>query len=272
VAAPRIFCITAPDAGVAAVIRRGPSEWCHLGCWDFTNHAYEPGSWLHGTIYPQRCDVSPDGTLFSCLILKAGATWAAGQTYVAVSRLPWLAALAAWRTDGTWSRGAHFVDDRDVWDVGEPDVGDSAPIRRDFGLAVARATSFAVERRRGWVESPGTPPRAADDVWDVRREVTMQKASPRDPEAVLTVRGGYAAHRELQPTKAGLPGYTFGHGTRAQELGDVWWADWSNDGDLLVSTTDGKLQTRKDDGRTVKWEQDLAGMTPDPAAPPPQPG
>jgi hypothetical protein len=59
--APRIYCIPATRAPVAAVLARGPSDWVRLGRWDLEHDEYEHGAWLAGTVYPQRCDLSPDG-------------------------------------------------------------------------------------------------------------------------------------------------------------------------------------------------------------------
>jgi hypothetical protein len=64
---------------------------------------------------------------------------------VAISRLPWLHALAAWRTNGTWTRGAHFVGDPAVREVGPPDHGSVPYDRLGAGLAVTRPASYAVE-------------------------------------------------------------------------------------------------------------------------------
>ena len=75
---PRIFGIIALHAPVVAVIRRGPSDWMHVSRWDLETPAYEPGAWLRGTIYPQRCDLSPDGRWFSYFALKASAEWELG--------------------------------------------------------------------------------------------------------------------------------------------------------------------------------------------------
>ncbi|HVD29548.1 MAG TPA: hypothetical protein VNC79_13760, partial [Mycobacteriales bacterium] len=59
---PRLFGIPARDAPVVAVLRRGPSAWAQVGRWDVgSTPSYQPGSWLRGTLYPQRCDLSPDG-------------------------------------------------------------------------------------------------------------------------------------------------------------------------------------------------------------------
>jgi hypothetical protein len=92
---PRIVGIPASRAPVVAVIRRGPSAWDASRPLGRRNAAYEPGEWLRGTTYPQRCDVSPDGRWFAYFAMKQAGEWELGATYVAISRLPWLTALAA---------------------------------------------------------------------------------------------------------------------------------------------------------------------------------
>jgi hypothetical protein len=37
------------------------ANWTHVERWDVAAGSYEPGVWLHGRLYPQRCDLSPDG-------------------------------------------------------------------------------------------------------------------------------------------------------------------------------------------------------------------
>jgi hypothetical protein len=265
---PRVFCVPASDAPIVAVIRRGPSEWCHIGRWDYEQDSYEPGSWLHGVIYPQRCDLSPDGRWFCYFTLKKHADWPASNAYLAISRLPWLTALAAWGVGNTWTRGAHFVFDRSVWEWGDPDIGDAGPCREKHGLAYVRPGTFAVERRRGWTETADTPPRRDDDMWDQHRQVRMQKPCPTDPTRLLRVDGWHAAHRTLEPKRFSPPQYMLDDGSGPRTLAGVWWADWSRGGDLLVTTEDGRLQRRSPDGATVDWERDLSVMAPDPKPPP----
>lgn len=255
----RLFGIPAGDADVVAVLRRGPSGWSNLGRWDVVRESYEPGAWLHGVLYPQRCDLSPDGRWFLGFVVGAARPdWAPGNTYVVLSRLPWLTALAAWGTGGTWSRGASFAE-RGTDEVGAPDVGDVAPL--GFGLAVTRVASFAVERRRGWHESDDSPPRGENDVWDEQRaeHVRMEKRQPGG-KALLSVAGRYAAFRSGHPgrieyTLDGIP------------LPEVQWADWSRDGRLLVATTSGRLEIRDPGG--IAWATDLSPLTPDPQPAPP---
>ncbi len=97
---PRLVGNPARAASVVAVLRRGPSDWTHVARWDVDALTYVSGSWLHGTLYPQRCAVSPDGRWLCYVALKTGGRWSAGSTYVAVSRLPWLTAPAAWAPAG----------------------------------------------------------------------------------------------------------------------------------------------------------------------------
>jgi len=77
----RVFGIGATAADVVAVLRRGPSGWCHVGRWDIAARRYEPGSWLHGTLYPQRCDLSADGRYLCYFAFKGDSTWELGATY-----------------------------------------------------------------------------------------------------------------------------------------------------------------------------------------------
>lgn len=264
---PRLFGIPARDAPVVAVLRRGPSDWCQIGRWDVgAQPAYQPGSWVRATLYPQRCDLSPDGRWLCYFTLRRRADWQAGPTYVAVSRLPWATALAAWGSCGTWTRGMHFVDPA-VHEAGRPDEGDDEPLRRSHGLAYTRPISFAVERRRGWAETSDSPPRREHDMWDERRapRVTLQKLRPGGGPT-LQVSGMFAAFREFDTGRYGEPTYRL-VGDDPAELPGVLWADWAPDGRLLVATVDGQLQVR-DEGR-VTWEADLSALSPDPQPAPP---
>jgi hypothetical protein len=270
---PRLFGIPASAADVVGVIRRGPSAWCAVGRWDVRAGTYDHGAWLRGTIYPQRCDVSPDGSWLVYFALQPSAAWDLGWTFVAVSRLPWLHALAAWGTDGTWSRGCHFVAEASSRVDGEPEHGSLPYDLLGAGLALTGASSYAVERRRGWSEAPGAPPRDPSDVWDERRADTlrMTKAQPGSSGAVrLEVTGRQAAFRS--GASGGRARYSVADGGGRLELPDVQWADWASDGSLLVATRSGRLETRG----AASWANpdavvaDLAAAEPAPAAPPPE--
>jgi hypothetical protein len=264
---PRLYGIPAARAPLVAVLRRGPSDWSHVGRWDVARGLYEPGAWIRSNLYPQRCDLSPDGRWLCYFTLRGKAAWRAGTTYIAISRLPWLTALAAWATCGTWTRGAHFTETPGLTTLGAPSEGDIAPCLDTFGLAVTRPASFAVERRRGWTETADTQPREPGDMWDQRRPVTMEKARPKTEGAVrLAVHGWFAAFR------SGTPGetlYAIVEAGRQRWLTGAQWADWDAEGRLLVATEEGRLQIRDGaDAATLVWEHDVTGLAPAPTAPP----
>ncbi|CAK6694314.1 hypothetical protein BBFGKLBO_01618 [Synechococcus sp. CBW1107] len=167
---PRIYCIPATEAPVIAVFRRGPSNWSHVGRWDLAERRYEPGAWFRGRIFPRRSDLSPDGRFLSYFAHKPSAIWEYGETYVAVSKLPWLTALAALRTCGTWTRGFYFTEDQDNQIL----QGRQLPI--PYGLAPIPVVQFANERRRGWTETEDSPRRAQDDAGDHPRNARIWNA------------------------------------------------------------------------------------------------
>jgi hypothetical protein len=262
---PRIYCIPATGAPVAAVLRRGPSRWSHVGRWDLAAGRYEPGAWLRGRIFPRRSDLSPDGRLLCSFAHKPGARWEHGDAYVAVSKLPWLTALHAFGTCGTWTRGYSFSED------GRSDDAADAGLPIPWGLRSIPAVQFATERRRGWEETPDCPPRVAGDAWDQRRNARMCKRQPRG-ERVLYVQSLGWAGGEFGVGQAvdGLRvRYSLESGGGIEALDDVQWADWDREGRLLVATRAGSLQVRNLDASRLEFEEDLSGLEPDPAPAPP---
>lgn len=263
---PRIYCITATDVPIVAVFRRGPTNWSHVGKWDLTRLRYEPGAWLHARIFPRRCDLSPDGRFLSYFAHKPSATWELGEAYVAVSKLPWLTALHAFATCGTWTRGYSFTKNTSGNDTEVPDL----PI--PYRLQSIPLLQFATERCRGWEEAPDCPPRHPRDMWDIRRNARMQKRQP----------GG---HRLLCVESIGLAGGEFGKEQavdglqvhysleadgRLTLLDDCQWADWDRDGRLLVATRTGKLQVRRmnSEHEETVFDKDLTRLDPTPTPAP----
>ena len=265
---PRIFCIPATEVPVLAVLRRGPSDWFHVGRWDVGTWSYEPGAWFRGRLFPQKCDLSPDGRWLAYSAHKPGADWEAGEIYEAISRLPWLHALAAWEAGTTYTRGIRFDPELMTSNVGAPDVGDAAPCLRRFGLRINRPHQFAVERRRGWVETPDTPERDESDAWDERRDVRMRKGQP-EGAAVLHVEGSFAGFRD-SPEYRDPPSYWIRQADDLVALEGVQWADWTASGGLLTATLEGRLRAMEwsDGPGSLLFEEDLGGLRPDPSPPP----
>lgn len=261
---PRIFCIPATAAPILAVLRRGPSGWFHVGRWNVEEWTYEPGAWFRGRLFPQKCDLSPDGRWLAYSAQKPSAQWPAETIYEAISRLPWLHALAAWSAGSTYTRGIRFDSEATTSDLGSPDVGDLAPCLRRYGLRVNGAHQFAVERRRGWVETEDSPPRDPDDLWDEKREVRMSKPQPSGA-AVLKVEGSYAAFRD---DPQGREPACYGVVQRGDitVLEGVQWADWAASGVLLTATLEGRLEAHDWSGGAGRrlFREDLSSLRPAP--------
>jgi hypothetical protein len=281
VPAPRLFGIAATEADVVAVLRRGPSGWTHVARWDVSpgcpdRQRFEPGAWVRSHLYQQSCDLSPDGRWLCYFTLDGNADWPPGTTYVAVSRLPWVTALAAWGTQGTYTGGAHFVTDG-PGDWPAPDVGTVEPLLRRYGLATTVSLSFAVERRRGWIELPDALvpiPERSRRTRPKRRPVAGRPRPGGGSPVWLTACGAFAALRQgpRRPDGADYALRDAPDDPAGRPLPGVEWADWSRDGRLLVATDDGHLQIRDGDGRAVRWDLDLTPLHPDPQPPPPEAG
>lgn len=265
-AAPRVYCILATDAPVVAVFRRGPTHWSHVGRWDLAQRRYEPGAWLHGRIFPRRSDLSPDGRLLCYFAHKSGATWEHGEAYVAISMLPWLTALQAFGTCGTWTRGYYFNEDGDC--------DDAVPVKLPvpYGVRSIPAVQFASERRRGWEEAADCPPRDPEDIWDQRRNARMQKCQPGGKRTLCVESVGWAGGEfGVDQAVDGLRvRYSLESEKNVEFLDDLQWADWDREGRLLVATRSGNLQIRNVTGDhfEILFEEDLSILEPNPTPAP----
>ncbi|BBB67599.1 hypothetical protein UNDYM_3346 [Undibacterium sp. YM2] len=110
---PRLFVIFAKEAHVAAIFARGPTNWFHVIRWDTRNDVFESGAWMRGRLYPQRCDLSPDGELLLYFVFQKRRGYTSYESsWTAVSRLPWLHALGLWPQGHTWGGGGYFITNR----------------------------------------------------------------------------------------------------------------------------------------------------------------
>ena len=263
---PRIYCIPASEAPVVAVFRRGPTNWSHVGRWDLAAGRYEPGAWLRGRIFPRRSDLSPDGRLLCYFAHKPTAKWDQGEAYVALSKLPWLTALHAFSTCGTWTRGFFFTED------GGFDNFQDAKLPISYGLRSIPLVQFANERRRAWEETRDSPSRDPKDVWDQHRNSRMQKCQPLGNRVLYVESVGWAGGEfGVNQAVDGLRvRYSLESDGNFKQLDELQWADWDRKGQLLVATRSGKLQVwnLNDDGPEISFEQDLSLLEPNPTPAP----
>jgi len=110
---PRLFVLTARDCGQAVVLRRGPARAVATIGWNREDDSFQVGQWLKGRIYEHRSDLSPDGHHLIVFAGKGGTHW-----WTAVSRAPWLTAIALLPQDSTWCGGGAFAAPGEVWTNG----------------------------------------------------------------------------------------------------------------------------------------------------------
>jgi hypothetical protein len=247
---PQLYAIRATAAPIAVVFaHRGP--WFMIARWNLNANKVEPGTWFRGKIYQRRCDISPDGKFLYYFAMKGG------QPFHAVSRVPWLTALALWRADSTYTNGSHFVSGRSKAAEWTPHQGTIAPLRKKHGLALAsnETRAYAAERLRGWREHPEAAPRPRSDVF---HENTPQWLVADQPggESRLELRDeGYVRGR--------LEGRNPCYSLDGEPLVDVSWADWDRRGRLLIATRRGTLEIRNANNN-IQHSCSLAQFVPDP--------
>ncbi|MEP6754150.1 MAG: hypothetical protein ABJA67_01515 [Chthonomonadales bacterium] len=108
----RLFLVFAADAPIAVILRRGPTRHWKVIKWNTDTDSFQDGQWFFGNFYPERCGLSPDGSLFVYFAAKYRRQHPDGyaNAFTAVSRPPYLTALAMWPSCSTWGGGGVFED------------------------------------------------------------------------------------------------------------------------------------------------------------------
>ena len=254
--AVRLFAILARKARRACVFRRGPSKQVLLLSWDTGRDVFEEGQWLKGHIYERRCDLSPSG---SHLIYFAANWKRPYMSWTAISKPPWLKAIALWKKGDAWGGGGLFADETHVrlnhWLRDENDVAPTQgalpkKVRvTALGERWGRGEDFPVWglrlARDGWrhVQIGKSPQRPYDtrtsDVWHPYDPPHVwERPSPRRSAMALRM-----IVRGLKKTEG--PSYVMEHAVvdsrgRERSFGESDWADWDLNGDLLLAK-DGRI-------------------------------
>lgn len=191
---PKLYCILASDAPVGVILRRGPTAWYHVIRWRTDTDTFEHGAWVRGRIYEEKCDVSPDGQLFVYSIhqgSRVGTSYT--DSWTAVSRVPWLHALALWPQGTTYGGGGYFVGNRELCLTGVG--GETHPDHPLRGIRLVSGTA-----------RPEDDDRRGTKITDHRgRNVRMQDGcvivSEEDSEILV------ADFRDLNPDPQPPPGW-----------------------------------------------------------------
>jgi hypothetical protein len=100
-----VYAILARSTPVGIILRRGPSKQVLLIKWNLGSDTLEYGQWFKGRIYERRCDLSPSGDL---LLYFAAKYKEPMRSWTAISKPPYLTALALWPKGDGWGGGGFF--------------------------------------------------------------------------------------------------------------------------------------------------------------------
>ena len=245
--AARLHVLLARNASTAVIFRRGPSGQVLLIRWNLDEDTFEFGQWFKGRIYELRCDLSPDGEM----LMYFAANWKKPyQSWSAISRPPYLTALALWPKGNAWGGGGHFMKSDQV-----------ALNHREYEMSLAEGFSVPKwltigqlgEHSGGGEDHPIWPVRLQRDGWkliaypektkdDHGAKVWIeydppylwQKPHPVWPKkyqmqmSVLGIKERNGPWHIVEHSVTGNDGYL-------GNIGRSDWADWSPTGDLLFS-------------------------------------
>jgi hypothetical protein len=156
----RLHVLLARDVPLSVVIRRGPSKQVCTLLWDRDRDEFTMGQWLKGRIYERRCDLSPDGKYMIYFAMNGKWTQEALGSWTAISRVPYLKAIALWPKGDCYFGGGLFTRRRTYWLNGGHvcPLMDSREVRQDAKFRPARGRDgeclsvyFVRLLRDGWV-------------------------------------------------------------------------------------------------------------------------
>lgn len=239
---PRIHVLLASRAPVGLVIRRGPSKCVATLVWNRRTDEFQLGQWLKGRIYERRSDLSPDGQYFLYFAMNGKWKTEARGSWTAISRAPYLKALALFPKGDCWNGGGLWTGKQTYW------------LNDGYGHTVLRDTTN-VHRDRQYqpAESYGGEcpsvyyPRLIRDGWNLRERVNVGKSKEKVIFDKPIPRGWIL--RKIAHAEVGAPPgkgcYWDEHELVHPASNSVkpfprWeWAD--RDGERLVWATEGKL-------------------------------
>lgn len=111
----RVHVLLASEAPVGLIFRRGPSKQVCSILWDREKDTFEVGQWLKGRIYERRADLSPDGRHVIYFAMNGKPDRKTGGSWTAVSKAPYLKALALYGKGDCWHGGGLFTGNGTYW-------------------------------------------------------------------------------------------------------------------------------------------------------------
>lgn len=195
----RLHLYFARDSNLAAILRQGPGKVFRMILWDREAGTFEDGQWLKHKIYPERCDLSPDGRHFIYFALNGDWSGETEGSYTAISRPPYFTALALFPEGDTWSGGGAFLDSRHyVAHGGQDIVGRADGLERLFRTTPDSTCVTGLRRADGSC--------AGQDETDAAR--ADLNARPADPALSLYDTQGGILYRRRGPDLTPIRDFT----------------------------------------------------------------
>lgn len=259
-----LYAILAREARVGVVFRRGPSKQVLLLLWRTDTDQFYEGQWFKGRIYERRCDLSPSGERLIYFAAKYKAPYA---TWTAVSRPPFLTAVAFWPKGDAWGGGGLFAKEGEIllnhrpaemkmaegfqlpkFVVVEP-FGDRSGWGEDNPICEQRLTRDGWKKIQHGKEKQhklGAPTWITIDPAEIWAKPRPKEGKPYEIREKITgihERNGrwYVIEHVIVNTKSG----------EEFSLGSTDWADWCHSGDLLYAK-EGRLWRLGFDRRNLR--------------------
>jgi hypothetical protein len=246
--AASLFVILARNARDAVIFRRGPSKQVLLIKWDRKKDTFKNGQWFKGRIFERRCDLSPSGRFLVYLAAKHKGPI---QTWTAVSKPPYLTALALWPNMGTWGGGGLFEGESSLLlhnDAGLIRLADgfslpASMMVRPLGCSVGSEEYDSIYHvrllRDGWILKQ----KGEQQEHRTTKALSWRFAPARIYEkAISRKKGTHLLQMQLHGVADNKPNWYAldhevfsGEGESLLKLPRIGWADWDDNGDLLFA-------------------------------------
>lgn len=256
------------------ILRRGPSKWVEVIAWDTQRDTFEHGAWFHGRIYERRSDLSPDGTKLIYFVNKFTSKTVEDEEYTyawtAVSKVPYLTALALWPKGNCWWGGGLFQDNYTVFLNHRPSEAAPHPRHPPNRLRVISNPDAAGE------DDPLYSQRLTRDGWVVRQAWRWERIGWdgfRTDVPELRVRS-HPNTRLAIVLERRLDGLRYReqfaletpNGRGSVDLGGTDWSDWDQAGRLILLRA-GKVWAAPVKGSHIAKPSPLIDLTADRPAP-----
>jgi hypothetical protein len=230
---PKSHVLLASQAPVAVIFYRKSrlTTYClHLDYRKRQNgyrYKLSKGSRFYGRIFPERCDLSPDGALMVYFAMRGRLTKGKADpaTWTALCSPPWLQAHLFYPNGSTWGGGGLFVRDRRLVVVDSPPK-DAGPEYDNFrGYRILRDIRSLPDSERETLKAHYRPPAVSTYPQPSSRRARTVLVRTAQPHG----RGSYEQFDYVLKDTAGydVPG--------AEDIVLANWAGWDIFGRLMVA-------------------------------------